>query len=100
MMRSSANSWEQSSGRRLRMLVYLLIVTATTLLVLHVGSRTSILSLGTDIQNIRRDNIHVQAEISGLELQIAELSRGSRIKQIALEQLGMSLPVGAPEKLF
>ena len=33
-------------------------------------------------------------------MKIADLSRGSRIKKIASEQLGMTLPVGAPEKLF
>ena len=99
-MYASSHSWGKSAGSRRRLLVYLLIVTVTTLLVLHVGARTLILTMGTDIQKIRKTNINVQAEISGLEMQIADLNRGSRIKQIALEQLGMTLPVGAPEKLF
>ncbi len=100
MTYASSHSWEKSAGSRRRLFVYLLIVTVTTLLVLHVGARMYILSMGTDIQKIRKTNIHLQAEISGLELQVADLSRGSRIKQIALEQLGMTLPVGAPKKLF
>ena len=99
-MYASSHSWGKSAGSRRHLLVYILIVTVTTLLVLHVGARTLILTMGTDIQNIRKTNINVQAEISGLEMQIADLNRGSRIKQIALEQLGMTLPVGAPEKLF
>jgi cell division protein FtsL len=99
-MYSSSHSWEKSTGRSRRLLVYLLIVVVTTLLVLHVGARMYILSMGTDIQKIRKDNLHVQAEISGLELQMADLSRGARIKQIASEQLGMIMPVGAPKKLF
>lgn len=99
-MYNSSHSWEKSAGRRRRLLVYLLIVTVTTLLVLHVGGRTYILTMGTDIQKIRKNNIRVQSEISSLELQIADLSRGSRIKQIASERLGMTMPVGAPKKLF
>ena len=98
-MYASSHTREKSAGSR-RLLVYLLIVIVTTLLVLHVGARTLILSLGTDIQKIRKNSMNVQTEISGLEMQVADLSRGSRIKQIALEQLGMILPVGAPEKLF
>lgn len=100
MRYTPSHSWEKPAGSRGRLLVYLLIVVVTSLLVLHVGARTYILTLGTDIQKIRKNAIHVQAEISGLELQAADLSRGSRIKQIASERLGMKMPVGAPEKLF
>ena len=72
----------------------------TALLVLHVGAEMYILKLGGDIQDIRKQRAELEMEIKMLELRIADLRKGSRIKRIARDCLGMEFPVGPPRKLF
>ncbi len=70
------------------------------MLVLRVGAQTSILSMEKEILEIRKTRADIEAEIAILELRVAELRRGSRIKTIARDHLGMITPVGAPKNLF
>ena len=99
-MNGTSPSW---SGRRpagKRMTVYAAIIVVTALLVLHVGAQMYLLTLGSEIQRVRRDRADIEAEIRSLELKIADLRKGSRIKRIARDNLGMDFPVGPPRKLF
>ena len=80
--------------------MYAFIAALTVLLVLHVGAQMYILSLGTDIQRLRKECGELEAETRALELRIADLRKGERIKRIARERLGMEFPVGPPRKLF
>lgn len=100
MYASASHRWGKPAEKRNRLCAYLLILTVTALLVLHVGAQMLILSIGRDIQKTRAERARIEAEISTLELRVADLGKGSRIKRIAIEHLGMTLPVGAPQKLF
>ena len=80
--------------------MYISIVAITAVLVFHVGTQMYLLMLGSDIQKIRKERTEIEAEIRSLELKIADLRKGSRIKRIARDNLGMDFPVGPPRKLF
>lgn len=88
------------SIRRNRLIFCLLILAATLLAVLFVTEDVYILSLGKEIQKIKKDRAALENENVSLKLKVAELRKGSRIKQIASDNLGMKMPVGAPRKLF
>lgn len=99
-MNGASPSW---SGRRpagKRVTVYASIIVVTALLVFHVGAQMYLLTLGSEIQKVRRDRADIEAEIRSLELRIADLRKGSRIKRIARDNLGMDFPIGPPRKLF
>jgi cell division protein FtsL len=92
--------WPKPSAVRKRAVVYVLIAAVTALLVLHVGAQMYLLKLGGDIQDIRKRRAELETEIKTQELRIADLRKGSRIKRIARDCLGMEFPVGPPKKLF
>lgn len=96
----TSHTRDRATTRRTRLAIYLLILSVTGLLVLRVGAQTWILSLGREIRDIRKERTSIEAEIAGLELKVADLRTGSRIKMIARDHLGMIVPVGAPQKLF
>ncbi len=100
MHSSTSHGWSRAASRRARLIVYLFILCVTTLLVLRVGAQTWILSLGREIREISSERATVESEIAGLNLRVAELRKGRRIKMIARNHLGMVVPVGAPRKLF
>ena len=85
---------------RRRIVVYVFITAVTSLLVLHVGAQMSLLKLGGDIQEIRKRRVELETEIKTLEFRIADLKKGSRIKRIARNNLGMEFPLGPPQKLY
>jgi len=100
MMYGAPHTWPKPSSVRKRVAIYVFIATVTALLVLHVGAEMYILKLGGDIQDIRKQRAELEMEIKMLELRIADLRKGSRIKRIARDCLGMEFPVGPPRKLF
>jgi len=100
MIPRTPHSWDGTAARRNRITFYVLILTITIILVLKVGAQTYILSLGGEIQQVRKEKQDIGEEIKDLERQVAELNKGSRIKMIAQDRLGMIIPVGAPRKLF
>ena len=85
---------------RRRVVVYAFIAAVTALLVLHVGAQMFLLKLGSDIQEIRKRRVELETEIKTLEFRIADLRKGSRIKRIARNNMGMEFPLGPPRKLF
>lgn len=99
-MSASRHKGSRPSIRRNRLIFCLLILAATLLSVLYVSEDVYILSLGKEIQKIKKDHAVLENENVSLKLKVAELRKGSRIKQIASDNLGMKMPVGAPRKLF
>jgi len=100
MISDSRYKGGRPSIRRNRLIFCLLIFAATLLAVLFVSEDVYILSLGKEIQKIKKDRATLDIENVSLKLKVAELRKGSRIKQIARDNLGMEMPVGAPRKLF
>jgi cell division protein FtsL len=99
-MSPDSRTWSNRSSGKKRIVFYVLVVGITSLLVLHVGAQMYILTLGGEIQEIRRERAAIEADIRTQDLRIADLRKGSRIKQIARDRLGMEFPVGPPKKLF
>ena len=64
------------------------------------GVTVFFLSLEESIREIRKQQAEITIDTTNFEIEVAELKKGSRIKKIAREQLGLHMPVGAPEKLF
>ena len=100
MIVSPGNKGRRPSIRRNRLIFCLLVLAFTILAVVFISEDAYILSLGREIQNIKKRRIELETENVTLKLKVAELRKGSRIKQIAHDNLGMELPVGAPRKLF
>ena len=90
----------QPSIRHNRLMFFLLVLIATVLAVLFVSEDVYMLSLGKEIQKIKKEREMLEIENVSLKLKAAELRKGSRIKTIAHDDLGMVMPVGAPRKLF
>ncbi|MCE5250752.1 hypothetical protein LLG96_11090 [bacterium] len=85
-------------NRRIR--VYLWVFAITVFLLFYLSANLVILTLEKKVWEVRKKNEEVALEISHLEFDVAGLKKGSRIKKIAHEQLGLEMPEGAPEKLF
>ena len=99
-MSAHRNKGRRPSIRRNRLIFCLLIFAVTVLAVLFVSEDVYILSTGKEIQKIKKERAELENENVSLKLKVAELRKGSRIKQIACDNLGMVMPVGAPRKLF
>ena len=80
--------------------LYLAIFLGTLILILYVSEQVYIISLETRVHELRNERSGLDANMRNLKIEFASLRKGSRIKKIAYECLGMSLPEGAPEKLF
>ena len=83
-----------------RVKLYLSIVLITFLLILYVGGKAVVLSLEEQVRELKHEHEVVYGQIKLLEIEAVNLESSSRIKRIAHEQLGMVMPVGAPETLF
>ena len=97
-MSAMRNNQQQSSSTRLMFIGCALAVTI--LMIANVGMQMYVLSLENGIRAIRQEQGRATAKIQSCELKIAALKKGSRIKAIASDTLGMEVPEGAPEKLF
>ena len=69
-------------------------------MILYVSEHVYIISLEARVNELRNERAELIAHLTNLKVEFAGLRKGSRIKKIAHECLGMSLPEGAPEKLF
>lgn len=69
-------------------------------LLFYVGLQMTILSLEGQVRSAKKKRIVLERDIENYEIKTAELRKGSRIKRIAQERLGMEMPLGAPETLF
>jgi len=87
---------EKMNNARLLLSVVVFII----ILILYVSQQMYIVSLEKGVNILRQRKNDLAAEVTVLEVRAADLHKGNRIQKIASECLGMSLPVGAPEKLF
>ena len=69
-------------------------------MIFYVSEQVYIISLEARVHELRNERAKLIVHLTNLKVEFARLRKGSRIKKIAHECLGMSLPVGAPEKLF
>jgi len=88
------------SVKRRRLLVYFAAFFLIVLLLVYVGMRMVILSLEDQVRDIRAERETLERTIEQLELKVAELRKGSRIKAIARERFGMIENEGAPLILY
>jgi cell division protein FtsL len=79
---------------------YLIIFVGTILLSLFLTERVYIISLEKKVIDIKKQREKISSEITNLKIDAADLRKGSRIKTIAVDSLGLIMPEGAPEKLF
>ena len=96
MHKKSERYFKKTNGLKL----YLTVIFVIFLLILHVGLQVGILTLEERVREIKNDNELIEGEIKKLEIEVAGLCKGNRIKKIAREDLGMVIPDGAPEPLF
>ena len=80
--------------------IFLLIITVTILLLIYVTEQLSIITLEKKVLELRKDRVQLETQLTSLGIEAAQLRRGVRIKMIAQDRLGMTVPEGAPEKLF
>ena len=95
MYKSKANI-----GKSRKLVFYLSVLCIIMLLLSYVGMQMLILSFEENVRDIRKERAALEEEIKVLETKIAELWKVSRIKKIAVEELGMDFPYGAPEMLY
>ena len=96
MQRVSPRKFKRSN----RLYIYLSVTGVTVFSLFYLSAHVFILSLEESIRELQRQQAEITIDTTNLEIEIAELKKGSRIKKIAREQLGLLMPVGAPEKLF
>ncbi|MFC1607529.1 hypothetical protein ACFL47_06115 [Candidatus Latescibacterota bacterium] len=90
----------KSIRRRNKMKLYGAVFGITIFLLFYLSAHVLIISLGDSVQENRRRYTLLTDEINNLEIEVAGLRMGSRIIAIARDDLGLEMPVGAPEKLF
>ena len=83
-----------------RIWLYMSITGVTVFLLIYLSAHVFILSLEETIIEFQNKQAEINIDVTNLEIEVAGLKKGSRIKKIAREQLGLNMPVGAPEKLF
>ena len=86
--------------RSSRLLVLLTVFGATVFLIFYLSAHVFILSLKGSVIASRNERIKVENEIKDIAIEVTGLKMSSRIIKIASEDLGLIMPVGAPEKLF
>jgi len=80
--------------------IFLWIAAGTVLLLVYVTEQLCIITLEKNVLELRKNRVQLETRLTSLGIEAAQLRRGGRIKMIAQERLGMTVPVGAPEKLF
>jgi len=89
------------AGRRMkRMTIYLGIVLSVGCLLGYLGLQMYILGLDDRLRSLCDQREDASRRIVILESRTAELRRGSRIQEIAVNELSMKLPDGAPALLY
>ncbi len=80
--------------------LYIAILLGTLILILYVSKQGYIISLESRVNGLIIERSELDAHLRNLKVEFALLRKGSRIKKIAHQYLGLSLPEGAPERLF
>jgi cell division protein FtsL len=88
-----------STKRYSRLKIIVLVVICFCVLLHYVIEHMYILSLEAKVFNLQQENVVLDRTIKDFELNVAELSKGGRIKNLASD-MGMTVPLGPPQKLF
>jgi cell division protein FtsL len=89
------------AGRRMkRVTMYLIIVLGVGAIMGYLGLQMYILGLEDRLRLLQVQREDASRRIVILETRAAEMRRGSRIQRIAVNELGMKLPEGAPALLY
>ena len=89
--------YKKKSGRAK---VFIAAVCMILFMIVYVGMQMYILTLEKRIHITQEKCREARELVEEREMKVAELSKGSRIKKIATEKLGMKMPDGAPDRLF
>jgi len=76
------------------------IIIGTILMFLFVSEQVCIVSLEHRVFDITEEINALEREVDHLGIEVSNLRKGSRIKHIAVEYLGLQVPEGMPETLF
>lgn len=79
---------------------YRLILVCTVLMFLYVSEQVGIVTLERSIYQTASETETMRQEVNRLRIEAANLKKSSRIKRIAAEELGMTVPEGIPATLF
>ncbi len=79
---------------------FLSIIIGVMVLILYVSEQVYIFSLEKKVNELRKEQIAFRTRLTKLKIEAVSLRKGSRIKNIAYESLGLNFPEGAPERLF
>ena len=83
-----------------RVTMYLMIVLGVGAIMGYLGLQMYILGLEDRLRLLQVQREDASRRIVILETRVAEMRRGSRIQGIAVNELGMKLPEGAPALLY
>jgi cell division protein FtsL len=86
--------------RRQARRLYELILIVTFLMLLYISEQVAIVSLERDIFDTVTAAEDAARDVERLRIEASNLKKSSRIKRIAMEDLGMRVPEGLPEILF
>jgi len=79
---------------------YGILIVVTFLMFLFVTEQVMIVILERRISDVIDETIVLKREVDDLRIEVSNLRKGSRIKRIALNELGLKMPEGMPGKLF
>ncbi|MBN1290919.1 MAG: hypothetical protein JXB48_03690 [Candidatus Latescibacteria bacterium] len=83
-----------------RLWIYLSIIFCTVCLLFYLSTRVLVMTYEENIRELLIQRAEAVNEISSLEIEVTGLKKGSRIIKYAYKYLGLTMPDGAPEKLF
>lgn len=79
---------------------YKIIIICTILMILYVSEEAGIVYLERSIYETSTGTETMRQEVNRLRIEASNLKKSSRIKRIAIEELGMRMPEGLPRALF
>jgi cell division protein FtsL len=79
---------------------YGLLIVVTFLMFLFVTEQVMIVILEQRISHVIDETVVLKREVDDLKVEVSNLKKGSRIKRIAVNELGLKMPEGMPGKLF
>ena len=79
---------------------YRIIILCTVLMILYLSEEAGIVYLERSIYETSTGAETMRQEANRLRIEASNLKKSSRIKRIAVEELGMRMPEGLPQALF
>ncbi len=79
---------------------YKFILLCTFMMFVYVSEQVGIVYLDQSIYQTSTEKDVMKQDVSQLKIEVSNLKKSSRIKRIAMEDLGLKVPVGLPRTLF